>query len=138
MSLCRNILEGTPTFINVPIMHIEASERYHGQDRKSRTPLWTTWFRPLRTQRYSRKHDDIYLAREDGTVLFIENNASEIADIQMEIALDCNIDTAFACLDKHGTVLENEKHGDRLIVGGDACNGGLYLLEARKPVRKYF
>lgn len=127
MAVCTGILEGTPTYTEIDIKFVKASPRYLGSS--SDGPLWTSWFRPLRTHHYSKAHDDLYLAREDGAVLFVENSTDYFVQAQMEMYVDCNIDTAFACLDK---AEEYQKPGDGLLVGGDSCNGGLYLV--RDPV----
>lgn len=123
MAVCNGILEGTPTYTKMDIKFVKTSPRYLGNN--SGNPLWTSWFRPLRTHHYSKTHDDLYLAREDGAVLFMENSTEYFVQAQMDMYVDCNIDTAFACLDNAAVKM---KYGDRLLVGGDSCNGGLYFV----------
>jgi hypothetical protein len=132
MSVCHSPLSGSPDFIRVAIKPVKTSRRYFGSNIN---PVWTSWFRPLRTESYSKTHDDFYIAREDGTLLFFENSVGDRAlGLQMDMYVDCNIGTAFAVLDVmvHKTNDSSTYRGfvDCLVVGGDSSNGGFYLVRS--------
>ncbi|KAH0538052.1 hypothetical protein FGG08_005314 [Glutinoglossum americanum] len=91
--------------------------------------LPTAWARPVRTERYASKHDDIFISREDGLVLFAEINSDDPFHLHASMCagpLGCNIDTAFASLDL------GMNRDDLLIAGGDMSVGGLYLVRPRQ------
>jgi hypothetical protein len=118
---CHNLLEGSPTFRVVPQPEFAVSPIHLGIG----VPLWTAWTRPLRHPRYSKGHDDIYMAREDGFIAFLEIVLDSSVLVQSTIAagnFSSNIGTAF-------TNLELAPDGmDFLITGGDSCEGGSYLV----------
>jgi Mono-functional DNA-alkylating methyl methanesulfonate N-term len=79
----------------------------------------------VRTEKYASKHDDIFISREDGLVLFAEINSDDPFHLHASMCagpLGCNIDTAFASLDL------GMNRDDLLIAGGDMSVGGLYLV----------
>lgn len=118
---CHNILEGTPTFRTVPQPVFEASHVHIGTG----APLWTAWTRPVRYPKYSKGHDDIYIAREDGFIAFLEIVLDSSLLVQGIVAAGkfrSNIGTAFTNLE----LAESGK--DFLIAGGDSCDGGSYLV----------
>jgi hypothetical protein len=118
---CQNVLEGTPTFRTVPQPEFPASQIHIGIGM----PLWTAWTRPLRCHRYSQGHDDIYIAREDGFIAFLEIVLDSSVLVQSTIAAGnfrSNIGTAFTNLQL------SESGMDFLIAGGDSCDGGSYLV----------
>jgi hypothetical protein len=118
---CHNVLEGSPTFQAVSQPEFAVSRIHMGIG----VPLWTAWTRPLRHSRYSKGHDDIYMAREDGFIAFLEVVSDPSVLVQSTIAagnFGSNIGTAF-------TNLELAPDGmDFLITGGDSCDGGSYLV----------
>lgn len=118
---CYNILEGMPAFRDVPHPEYPASQTHIGIGM----PLWTAWARPLRHHRYSKGHDDIYIAREDGFIAFFEiilDSSLFVQGIFVAGNFRGNISTAF-------TNLDSDASGkDFLIAGGDSCDGGSYLV----------
>jgi len=118
---CNNLLEGSPTFQIVPQPEFAVSPIHLGIG----PPLWTAWTRPLRHPRYSKSHDDIYMAREDGFIAFLGVVSDSSVLVQSIIPagnFSSNIGTAF-------TNLELAPDGmDFLITGGDSCDGGSYLV----------
>jgi hypothetical protein len=118
---CHNLLEGSPTFHTVPQPEFAVSPIQLGTG----APLWTTWTRPLRHPRYSKGHDDIYIAREDGFIAFLEIVSDSSNLVQSANAagnFGSTIGTAF-------NNLELAPDGmDFLITGGDSCDGGSYLV----------
>lgn len=118
---CHNLLEGSPTYQVVPQPEFSASQIHLGRE----APLWTAWTRPLRHPRYSKCHDDIYMAREDGFIAFLETVSDSTVLVQSTIAagnFGSTIGTAF-------NNLELAPDGmDFLITGGDSCDGGSYLV----------
>jgi Mono-functional DNA-alkylating methyl methanesulfonate N-term len=118
---CHSVIEGTPAFRNVPQPEFPASQIHIGIGM----PLWTAWTRPLRHHNYSKGHDDIYIAREDGFIAFLEVVLDSSVLVQTTIAAGnfrSNIGTAFTNLQ----LAESGK--DFLIAGGDSCDGGSYLV----------
>lgn len=100
-----------------------------------RLPLWTQWARPMRGEEHrSNNQDDVYLCREDGVVryLSINDKLPQMIDSSHRAGiLKVNIDTAFASIDL------GVHHTDLLAVGGDLCNGGLWIFPPRKnPFQK--
>jgi hypothetical protein len=118
---CRNLLEGSPTFQVVVQPEFAVSPIHLGIE----APLWAAWTRPLRHPRYSKDHDDIYMAREDGFIAFLEVLSDSSVLVRSTTAagnFSGNIGTAF-------TNLELAPDGmDFLIAGGDSCDGGSYLV----------
>ncbi len=118
---CHNILEGSPKFQVVPQPEFTVSPNHLGIG----VPLWTAWTRPLRHPRYSKSHDDIYMAREDGFIAFLEIVSDSSVLVQSTIAagnFGSPIGTAF-------NNLELAPDGmDFLITSGDSCDGGSYLV----------
>jgi hypothetical protein len=118
---CHNILEGTPTFRAAPQPEFPASQIHIGIGM----PLWTAWTRPLRAHKYSQGHDDIYIAREDGFIAFLEIVLDSSVLVQSTIVAGNfrgNIGTAFTNLQL------SESGMDFLIAGGESCDGGSYLV----------
>lgn len=118
---CHNLLEGSPTFQVIPQPEFTVSSFHLGVG----WPLWTAWTRPLRHPRYSKSHDDIYMAREDGFIAFLEIVSDSTILVQTATAagnFGSHIGTAF-------NNLELAPDGmDFLITGGDSCDGGSYLV----------
>lgn len=124
IGLCKNLLEGTPDLENVNIGSERRTPLHVGLGR----PLWTSWTRPTRSSHYAKNHDDIYIAREDGLVKFLEIDTTEFVNANMIVdGFENNIGTAFASLDSTFPGAAGSM-GDIIIAGGDSCPGGIYLV----------
>lgn len=124
IAVCEGLLEGDPQCRPSHIGFEEPTPLHKGKN----APLWTSWTRPVRTERYAATHDDIYIAREDGLVKYLESNLDEFLCPEMSVdGITCNIGTTFASLDSKfpGT---DGIIGDILVIGGDSCPGGLYWV----------
>ncbi|KFY52742.1 hypothetical protein V496_08233 [Pseudogymnoascus sp. VKM F-4515 (FW-2607)] len=131
VAVCEGLLEGSPQCHHSHLGHDEPSPVHKGRN----APLWTSWTRPVRTKRYAATNDDIYIAREDGLVKYLENNFDEFLCTGVNLGgITCNIGTAFTNLDSKFPG-PNGEIGDILLVGGDSCPGGLYWVQARQPAR---
>lgn len=134
MSICRDILQGSPRFIDINDRIDPPTSLFHGSD----TPLWTSWARPVRRREYTASHDDIYIVREDGFLKFIETDCGEeeLVKTEMNIGqLSSNCGKALACLDY---LIFNDESGDLLVTSGDSCAGGAYLVSSSLHRRKSF
>jgi hypothetical protein len=128
MSICRDILHGSPRFIDINDRIDPPTALFHG----SGIPLWTSWARPIRRPEYSVSHDDIYFVREDGLIKVIETDGDEEDLVKTEMSigqLSNNCGPAFACLD-FVTYYDDGRNesGDLLVASGDSCAGGAYLV----------
>jgi hypothetical protein len=124
MAVCKNLLQGTPTFQDVNIPNDAPSSLHFGTGK----PLWTAWARPLRTRSYSKFHDDLYIAREDGVVKSLEIDSEEFLQAKLDVGnFRSNIGTAFASLDWTFPGQDNSA-SDFLVTGGDSGPGGMYLV----------
>ncbi len=126
MSICRNIMLGQPTFLDISDQIEPPTRHFVG----SGCPLWTSWARPTRRADYSAIHDDIYIVREDGLLKYIETECGEedLVKTDMNIGqLSCHCGPAFACLEY---IKPNEIDADILVTSGDSCAGGAYLVSA--------
>ncbi|ORY64894.1 thermotolerance protein [Pseudomassariella vexata] len=125
MGCCLDILHGQ---IKIEAINIGEQPEPTEQHRGKHTPLWTAWSRPWRIAAYYREKDVIYLAREDGIIKFLEYDDSGLdTDLGMG-SVDCNLDTAFACL--------YHAYGDVLITGGDSGPGAIWNIEAREVPKR--
>ncbi|KAK4231288.1 mono-functional DNA-alkylating methyl methanesulfonate N-term-domain-containing protein [Podospora fimiseda] len=122
--VCTQCLYGPPTFeamIDIPLEK-SARPRHHGLG----APLWTSWTRPPRLKSFLAKRDSIFLAREDGVVIYIE---AESDCIPTRCTLVKTFDTSIsACASI------NEQHADVLILGSDSGPGSVWRAPARKPI----
>jgi hypothetical protein len=122
--LCKDILQGPPLFVPVDIGLDPPTPLHHGLG----PPLWTSWTRPLRLPYHTASLDDIYIAREDGVVRFIEIDSEDDIKAHFHIGnFECNNGTALASLE-YQISNNSGKTGDLLITGGDSCAGGTYLV----------
>lgn len=129
MAVCQGILQGSPTFIDFNNRIDKPTELHHGSGR----PLWTAWTRPPRLPGYARVRDDIYIAREDGLIKFLEIDSTEDEFVKADNNIGefgANCGTALACLDFE---IQQNKSGDLLVTGGDSCPGGTYLVSMPSP-----
>ncbi|CRG90275.1 Autophagy-related protein 2 [Talaromyces islandicus] len=90
---------------------------------------WAKWTRPYRHQKYNKSHDDIYLCREDGVIIYVNiSNNGSINGVHVLGSLDCDVDRAFDTID-----FSDPSHGgDLLIAAGNTGNGGLFISEPRQ------
>jgi hypothetical protein len=112
---CRGVLEASPKFEVFDITAAPPSRHHLG----STAPLWTAWTRPVRLPGYSRGKDCIYLAREDGYVLFLDLAKTVEGSIPFQ-QFDCSIYTGFCSI--------FEKSSDILIIAGNDGPGQLWKV----------
>ncbi|KAF4773658.1 thermotolerance protein [Colletotrichum scovillei] len=123
LGICKDPLQGPPDIETInPISH-PASPFHHGTS----VPLWTAWDRPVRRRRYYDTKDLIYLAREDGVIVFFEFNTTDILGAAMNVgSCNCNISTAFTTM--------YDAYSDVAIVAGDSGPGMVFQLKPREPL----
>ncbi|KAL4922732.1 mono-functional DNA-alkylating methyl methanesulfonate N-term-domain-containing protein [Aspergillus aurantiobrunneus] len=122
MTIYKNKLDnpGQPTMYPLPVPDRE----------QRRSPLWTRWARPLRNWLYNKKHDDIYLCREDGRIDYLGiGNEGEVENQAQLGHLFCDVDAAFDILDI------GHEGGDLLLAAGNTGDGGLFVQKARDQPR---
>jgi hypothetical protein len=123
MAVCQGILHGSPGLVYFNERVVGPTPFHHG----SGNPLWTSWTRPSRLESHKVTRDDLFIAREDGLVKFLELDAEDddvvTADNNIgELGANCGM--ALASLDYPS---KDDKSGDLFIMGGDASSGGTYL-----------
>jgi hypothetical protein len=126
MSICRDMHLGSPSFIDINDRIDPPTLLFHG----SGAPLWTSWARPVRLPAYTASHDDIYIVREDGFLIYLETDCGEedLVKSQLTIGpLSCNCGPALACLDFEKP---NHTSADLLVTAGDSCAGGAFLVSS--------
>ncbi|KAK2027677.1 thermotolerance protein [Colletotrichum zoysiae] len=123
LGICKDPLQGPPDIETInPISH-PTTPFHHGTG----VPLWTAWDRPVRRRRYYDTKDLIYLAREDGVIVFFEFNATDILSAAMNVGnCNCNISTAFTTM--------YDAYSDVAIVAGDSGPGMVFQLKPREPL----
>ncbi|KAF4414528.1 hypothetical protein CFRS1_v012191 [Colletotrichum fructicola] len=90
-------------------------------------PLWTAWDRPVRRRGYYDTNDHIYLAREDGVIVFFEFNSADVLGVSMNVGeCDCNISSAFTTM--------YDAYSDFAIVAGDSGPGMIFQLKPRQSI----
>lgn len=95
----------------------------HQHATSLRPPLWTAWTRPANMAEIPDNKDAIYLAREDGTIRYIE--VGKVRDkfelfVDLTTTLDLTIDGACAA------IAPSNLNSDILIIGGSGCDGGVF------------
>ncbi|PHH58642.1 hypothetical protein CDD81_4961 [Ophiocordyceps australis] len=126
-SICmvNRCLSGSPVFESLHSEQPQRTRLHQGPNK----PLWTAWARPFRRKRYFDKTDIIYLAREDGAIIHIEIEATDLVPSVTNVGyLDANIDSAFATA--------YDVFSDILIVGGDSGPGGIWKLAPRTDLEQ--
>ncbi|AEO55429.1 hypothetical protein MYCTH_59585 [Thermothelomyces thermophilus ATCC 42464] len=121
IALCTECLHGPPIFDTIEMAAHPPTVNHRGRQR----PLWTAWARPFRLRSYSKNRDCIYLAREDGVVLFMEADQDNALTSHFLDPFPCNISGAFACLFDRST--------DVLVLGSDSGPGGYWKIPPREP-----
>lgn len=100
----------------------------------SQRPIWTQWARAIRHDLSAQNQDNIYLCREDGLVhcLEIKKGVQVVMNVYRVGKLGANVDTSFASIDL------GCKDSDLLVLSGDECDGGGWLVKARQIAKKMF
>ncbi|UKZ73493.1 hypothetical protein TrVFT333_001140 [Trichoderma virens FT-333] len=125
VGIVKYALSGSPEFESLPTQPPEPTSLYTG----SGEPLWVAWARPFRRKQYFEKTDIIYLAREDGAIIHIEIDATELLPSVTNVGcVGANIDMAFATA--------YDIFSDVLIIGGDSGPGGIWKLAPRQDLQK--
>ena len=115
--VCDGFLHGQPNFEAIDMENRPPTDNHHGRGK----PLWTAWSRPFRLSPYFVTRDCMYLAREDGVVIFIEADSESALDRSTFMdTFDCNISSAFTCL--------FDQHTDILVLGSDSGPGGIWKV----------
>ncbi|EFX05596.1 thermotolerance protein [Grosmannia clavigera kw1407] len=122
IAVCKDALT-LPAEFDDFVMDVQETSRFH---HGSGEPLWAAWTRPYRLPTYRTTRDNIYLAREDGVVMFLEIDSDNILGASVQIGkFDCNIGTSFCSL--------LDDFNDILIMGGDSGPGSICQIRPRKP-----
>ncbi|KAL6814223.1 mono-functional DNA-alkylating methyl methanesulfonate N-term domain-containing protein [Trichoderma camerunense] len=125
IGIVKYALSGSPEFESLPTQPPARTPLYHGTGE----PLWVAWARPFRRKKYFEKTDIIYLAREDGAIIHIEIDATELLPSVTNVGcLGANIDTAFT--------LAYDIFSDVLMIGGDSGPGGIWKLAPREDLQQ--
>lgn len=120
--IATDFLSGSPTYSDLAAASIAPTRLHHGIFR----PLWAAWARPYRHETYFEKTDIVYLAREDGAVIYLEIDSDTlVASITNTLYLDVNVDTAFGAA--------TDPFSDLLIIGGDSGPGGIWKVAIPYP-----
>lgn len=133
IAYCADVLHGSPSFEPCQIEDYPASQDYDGGEM----PLWTAWSRPPRLYPYHRDKDFIYLAREDGVVIFLECELDDILGSASKLGTFCNVSTAFASLadEYHDPHKMDWVNCETLVFGGDSGQGGIWRASVPPPPR---
>lgn len=123
VAVCTGCLHGPPDFERFTIQEAKGPTVNH---RGRGQPLWTAWARPFRLQSYNRSRDCIYLAREDGAVLFWDFDQDTFIRTTW-LDFPCSISSAFACL--------FDQCMDVLVLGSDSGPGGYWKVGKNKHSR---
>ncbi|CAK7273077.1 hypothetical protein SEPCBS119000_005460 [Sporothrix epigloea] len=122
IGVCKNALNLPLEFDDFTMEVHERSRFHHGRGE----PLWSAWTRPYRLPTYNTTRDSIYLAREDGVVMFLDINSDNILGASVEIGkFECNIGTAFCSV--------FDEFNDILIMSGDSGPGTIWQIRPRQP-----
>ncbi|KAK0671077.1 mono-functional DNA-alkylating methyl methanesulfonate N-term-domain-containing protein [Cercophora samala] len=123
IAVCTECLHGPPRFETIEMSSPPPTPTHHG----AHVPLWTAWARPFRLSSYFETRDCIFLAREDGVVVYFEaDKDSTVERVTPMDTFNCNISTAFACV--------YERYADILILGSDSGPGGVHKICPRVPI----
>ncbi|CAN8103139.1 unnamed protein product [Discula destructiva] len=134
VAYCADALHGSPSFEPCQIGNYPPSDDHDGIE----TPLWTAWSRPPRLYPYHRDKDFIYMAREDGVVIFLECDLDDILGSASKLGTFCNVSTAFASLadEYHDTQKMEWVNCETLVFGGDSGQGGVWRASPRTDITK--
>ncbi|KAM7196411.1 Mono-functional DNA-alkylating methyl methanesulfonate N-term domain containing protein [Naviculisporaceae sp. PSN 640] len=115
-------LHGSPTPEEMVLKNPPPTNIHYGKN----APLWTAWLRPLRLSPYLKEKDCIYLAREDGVVVYIDADGDAELIVHEMATFNCNISSAFACVFHECT--------DALLVGSDSGPGEVWKVPPRQEL----
>lgn len=101
---------------------LEAQRDASSQSRQLQ--LWSAWARPYRLPTYNAANDSIYLARQNGSVVYLELNSDNLITSHVEVG-NLKSDIGAFC-----TVFD--QFGDILIVGGHSGPGTMVNLPPRQ------
>lgn len=118
IAYCADVLQGSPSFEPCNVAGAAPTAHHEGTE----TPLWTAWSRPPRLHPYNLTNDFIYMAREDGVVIFLECNTEDVLGASFVLGNFCNVSTAFASL------ADDTSSGEILVFGGDSGQGGVWSV----------
>ncbi|KND90349.1 hypothetical protein TOPH_05044 [Tolypocladium ophioglossoides CBS 100239] len=125
IGIVKDCLSGSPVFESLRTDPPSQTELHHG----AYDPLWTAWARPFRRKKYFENTDIIYLAREDGAIIHVEIEATDLVPSVTNVGcVDSNINTAFATA--------YDVFSDILIIGGDSGPGGIWKLAPRTELEQ--
>lgn len=117
IGIVKDCLSGCPVFESLRTDPPSQTPLHHGAG----SPLWTAWSRPFRRKGYFERTDIIYLAREDGAIIHIEIEATDLVPSVTNVGcIDSNINTAFATA--------YDVFSDILIIGGNSGPGGVWKV----------
>jgi hypothetical protein len=115
--ICKGFMHSDALYDDFGVQVHPPQQQHMGKE----LPLWTAWTRPIRLPGYSRGKDCIYLAREDGYVVYLE--IARDGTVEGSIAFqqfNGNIDTGFCSI--------FEKSSDILVMAGDSGPGELWKV----------
>lgn len=117
IGVVKHALSGSPEYERLRTDMPRQTKFHNGKGE----PLWTAWTRPVRLKKYFERTDIIFLAREDGAIIFVEIDQREMVPSVINVGcLDTNINTAFAT--------SYDIFSDVLIIGGDSGPGGVWKV----------
>ncbi|KAM0327926.1 hypothetical protein ACHAQA_005324 [Verticillium albo-atrum] len=127
VAVYKDPLQGPPGYVAVDAGAHPKTPFHYG----SQPPMWTAWDRPVRRRGYYDSKDNIYLAREDGVIVFFEFNISELLATGMNVGnCNCNISTAFTTMFDAFT--------DVAIISGDSGPGMVCQARICIPIHRDF
>lgn len=120
LATISGLLEGSLTYDTFDLVSQDPTNFHHGKSH----PLCVAWTRPVREARFHETQDVIYLVREDGIINFLEVGIESGIETSLEMGeVDCNFDTAFACM--------YDRFGDVLLAGGDSGPGAMWNVSTK-------
>ncbi|KAM0601188.1 hypothetical protein ACHAPN_000186 [Verticillium nonalfalfae] len=123
LAVCKDPLQGPPQYVTVDAGAHPKTRFHYG----TQPPMWTAWDRPVRRRGYYNNKDNIYLAREDGVIVFFEFDTIDLLATGMNVGnCNSNISTAFTTM--------YDAFSDVAIISGDSGPGMVCQLRPRKPI----
>ncbi|CRJ93631.1 hypothetical protein BN1708_009402 [Verticillium longisporum] len=123
LAVCKDPLQGPPQYVTVDAGAHPKTRFHYG----TQPPMWTAWDRPVRRRGYYDNKDNIYLAREDGVIVFFEFDTIDLLATGMNVGnCNSNISTAFTTM--------YDAFSDVAIISGDSGPGMVCQLRPRKPI----
>lgn len=116
ISVCTECLHGPPNFETIDMAMEPPTQYHHGLG----TPLWTSWARPSRLESFLEKRDSVFLAREDGVVVYIEADNDSLVNRSTLVKRFATSISTFASM--------GDPHADVLILGSDSGPGSVWRV----------